>query len=169
MAATGIRTGEACALDLANINPASGTLRITGKYGKIRMLPLDSTVMAALTTYVELRTGLPQAANCPALLVSSLGNRLRSSILDASFRQVLEHTSLGQRSRRCRPRLTDLRHTFAVNTMLDAYETGQDPTKVLPVLSTWMGHAQIAETYWYLGCTPALMQAAAKRLEREES
>ena len=49
--------------------------------------------------------------------------------------------------------------------MLQAYESGQDPTKVLPVLSTWMGHAQIADTYWYLSCTPALMQTALQRLE----
>ena len=169
MAATGIRTGEACALDLANVNPVAGTLRITGKYGKIRMLPLHPTAMAALIAYAEVRTGFAPAASCPAFLVSSLGNRLRSSIADASFRQVLEQTPLGQRSRRCRPRLTDLRHTFAVNTMLQAYESGQDPTKILPVLSTWLGHAQIAETYWYLSCTPALMQAAARRLEKEES
>lgn len=165
MAATGIRTGEACSLDVANLNPVAGTLRITGKYGKIRMLPLDSSVLAALASYLEVRIGFAPAALCPALLVSSLGNRLQSSIVDGSFRQVLERTSLRKRSRTCRPRLTDLRHTFAVNTMLQAYESGQDPTKVLPVLSTWMGHAQIADTYWYLSCTPALMQAALQRLE----
>lgn len=168
MAATGIRTGEACALGVGDLNPVAGALRITGKYGKIRLLPLHPTAMAALRGYAEFRTGLASAANCPALLVSSRGNRLLVTHVDGSFRQVLAHTSLGQRSRKCRPRLTDLRHTFAVNTMLDAYDSGQDPTKILPILSTWMGHSLLADTYWYLGCTPALMQAAAQRLEREE-
>lgn len=169
MAATGIRTGEACGLDLVNFNPVAGTLRITGKYGKIRLLPLHPSVIEALTVYAEFRAGLARAASCPALLVSSVGNRLQTRTVDAGFRQILKGTSLIDHSRRCRPRLTDLRHTFAVNTMLQAYETGQDPMLVLPVLSTWMGHAEMAGTYWYLSCTPALMQAAAQRLQKELS
>ena len=168
MAATGIRTGEACALDIGDLNPVAGTLRITGKYGKIRLLPQHPTTMTALKAYTDFRTGLAPAASCPALLASSRGNRLRATRVDESFREILTHTSLSQHSRKCRPRLTDLRHTFAVNTMLDAYTNGQDPRKILPVLSTWMGHSLLADTYWYLGCTPALMQAAAQRLEGEE-
>lgn len=169
MAATGIRTGEACALDLSDFKPMPGTLRISGKYGKIRLLPLDSSVVAALTAYIDVRAGFLRATSCPALLVSSRGNRLSSRTADEGFRKVLSRTPLGQHSRKCRPRPTDLRHTFAVNTMLRAYETGQDPRQVLPVLATWMGHVLLADTYWYLSCTPELMQAAAQRMEKEES
>jgi integrase len=169
MAATGIRTGEARALDLSHFNPAASTLRIPGKYGKIRLLPLHPSVTKALSRYAEHRAGLARAAGCPALLVSSFGNRLSENYVSSGFRLILERTSLTQRSRSCRPRLMDLRHTFAVNTMLQAYESGQDPMQVLPVLSTWMGHALLADTYWYLSCTPALMQAAAQRLESEQS
>lgn len=169
MAATGIRTGEACALDLASFNPLARTLKIIGKYGKIRMLPLHPSVVEALSEYVDRRVLIPRAAGCPAMLVSSVGNRIRTSVVDAGFRQILERTSLAKRSRSCRPRLTDLRHTFAVNTMLQAYQNHQDPQQVLPVLSTWMGHAIIADTYWYLSCTPALMQAAAQRVEGTQS
>lgn len=169
MAATGIRTGEACTLDLASFNPLARTLKIIGKYGKIRMLPLHPSVVEALSEYVDRRVLIPRAAGCPAMLVSSVGNRIRTSVVDAGFRQILERTSLAKRSRSCRPRLTDLRHTFAVNTMLQAYQNHQDPHQVLPVLSTWMGHAIIADTYWYLSCTPALMQAAAQRVEGTQS
>lgn len=169
MAATGIRTGEACTLDLASFNPLARTLKIIGKYGKIRMLPLHPSVVEALSEYVDRRVLIPRAAGCPAMLVSSVGNRIRTSVVDAGFRQILERTSLAKRSRSCRPRLTDLRHTFAVNTMLQAYQSRQDPHQVLPVLSTWMGHAIIADTYWYLSCTPALMQAAAQRVEGTQS
>lgn len=115
MAATGIRTGEACTLDLASFNPLARTLKIIGKYGKIRMLPLHPSVVEALSEYVDRRVLIPRAAGCPAMLVSSVGNRIRTSVVDAGFRQILERTSLAKRSRSCRPRLTDLRHTFAVN------------------------------------------------------
>lgn len=169
MAATGIRTGEACALDLGDFKPVTGMLKITGKYGKVRVLPLDFTVVEALSAYAEIRMAYLPAASCPALMVSSRGTRLNSGTVDTACRQVVARSSLLRRSCTCRPRLTDLRHTFAVNTMLHAYETGQDPRLVLPVLSTWMGHSLIAHTYWYLGCTPELMQAAAQRLEKEES
>lgn len=167
MAATGIRTGEACALDLSDFKPVVGTLKVTGKYGKIRLLPLEPTVVAALNSYAETRIGFKRASASPALLVSSYGYRLRTTRIDASFRDVVTQTPLIHRSTKCTPRLTDLRHTFAVNTMLQAYQTGQDPRKVLPLLATWMGHALLADTYWYLSCTPELMQAAAQRLEKE--
>ena len=66
----------------------------------------------------------------------------------------------------CRPRLYDLRHSFAVATMLDAYRSGADPATVLPILSTWLGHAEPGDTYWYLTGTAELMAAATARLER---
>lgn len=72
MAATGIRTGEACALNVSSLNRGAGTLRITGKYSKIRLLPLHSTVIVALSSYMETRAGNDLAISCPAFLVSSI-------------------------------------------------------------------------------------------------
>ena len=68
-------------------------------------------------------------------------------------------------SARCRPRLHDLRHRFAVNTLIDWYRQGVDEQARLPVLSTYLGHVEPADTYWYLTAAPELLELAARRLE----
>jgi len=165
MAATGIRTGEAIDLDIASLDPHAHTLRVTGKYGKIRMLPLHPTVIDALTGYLQQRDQLLPAATCPALLISTNGTRLRPSTVHGTFRGLTQQVGLRPASSSCRPRPHDLRHTFAVSTMLDAYRSGSDPAVVLPVLSTWMGHTEPRDTYWYLSGTAELLAAATQRAE----
>jgi integrase/recombinase XerD len=149
MAATGVRTGEAIGLDVADFDHAAGTLTVTGKYGKVRRLPLHATVVDGLAGYLRLRGQLLPAAGCPALLVSSTGRRLWPSTVHPTFRAVADQAGLVAVTPACRPRLLDLRHTFAVSTMLDAYRCGGDPSVILPVLSTWLGHARPGDTYWY--------------------
>ncbi len=165
MAATGIRTGEAIALDIASLDQDGHTLTVTGKYGKIRMLPLHPTVVDALTGYLHQRERLLPAAACPALLISTNGTRLLPSNVHETFRNLTQQAGLRPASSACRPRPHDLRHTFAVSTMLDAYRSGADPAVVLPVLSTWMGHTEPRDTYWYLSGTAELLAAATERLE----
>lgn len=165
MAATGIRTGEAIALDIASFDPHSHTLTITGKYGKVRMLPLHPTVAAALTDYLDRRDRLLPAAGCSALLISTRGTRLQPSGVHPTFRRLTNEAGLRPASSSCRPRLHDLRHTFAVSTMLDAYRSGADPAVVLPVLATWLGHTEPRDTYWYLTGTAELLAAATERLQ----
>lgn len=165
MAATGIRTGEAIGLDIASLDQDGHTLTVRGKYGKIRMLPLHPTVVDALTGYLHQRDRLLPAADCPALLISSRGARLRPSTVHPTFRGLVQRAGLRPASSSCRPRPHDLRHTFAVSTMLDAYRSGGDPAVVLPVLSTWMGHTEPRDTYWYLSGTAELLAAATERLE----
>jgi integrase/recombinase XerD len=165
MAATGVRTGEAIGLDVADFDHAAGTLTVTGKYGKVRRLPLHATVVDGLAGYLRLRGQLLPAAGCPALLVSSTGRRLWPSTVHPTFRAVADQAGLVAVTPACRPRLLDLRHTFAVSTMLDAYRRGGDPAVILPVLSTWLGHARPGDTYWYLTGTAELLAAATARLE----
>ncbi|HEY8827679.1 MAG TPA: tyrosine-type recombinase/integrase [Jatrophihabitantaceae bacterium] len=165
MAATGIRTGEAVGLDIASLDLQSHTLTVRGKYEKIRMLPLHPTVADALTGYLDQRDRLLPAAACPALLISSRGTRLRPPNVQETFRGLVQQAGLRSASSSCRPRPHDLRHTFAVSTMLDAYRSGADPSVVLPVLSTWLGHAEPSDTYWYLSGTAELLAAATERLE----
>ena len=169
MAATGIRTGEAVGLDIADLNQQAGTLTVTGKYGKTRKLPLHPTAAAALTRYLDLRNEVLPAAACPALLISTRGNRLCPSVVQHTFRQLSAQTGLRTRSGACRPRLHDLRHTFAVSTMLDAYTRGADPAAVLPLLATWLGHSEPSDTYWYLTGTAELLAAATARLARSHN
>lgn len=168
MAATGIRTGEAVGLDTASLDRQGHTLTVTGKYGKVRMLPLHPSVQAALADYIDLRDrALPEPA-CPALLVRADGTRLRTPGVQRVFRQLTRQAGLIPASSACRPRLHDLRHSFAVATMLHAYESGQDPAAVLPVLSTWLGHTDPRDTYWYVTGTAELMAAAARRVAAAE-
>jgi integrase len=165
MAATGIRTGEAIGLDIASLDQDAHTLTVTGKYGKIRMLPLHPTVVDGLTSYLQQRDRLLPAATGPALLISTRGARLCPSTVHSTFRGLTQQAGLGPASSSCRPRPHDLRHTFAVSAMLDAYRSGDDPAVVLPVLSTWMGHSEPRDTYWYLCGTAELLSAATERLE----
>jgi integrase/recombinase XerD len=166
MAATGIRTGEAIALDVTSLDRAAATLRVTGKYGKTRLLPLHPSVLEGLSGYLDTRARLLPAQTCPALLISSTGRRLPPSTVHPTFRAIVAAAGLIPASSVCRPRLHDLRHTFAVTTMLDAYRTGADPAAVLPILSTWLGHTEPRDTYWYLTGTSELLDAAADRLAR---
>jgi integrase/recombinase XerD len=166
MAATGVRTGEVIGLDIASLDQQAGTLKVTGKYGKTRMLPLHPTVLDGITGYLEQRDQLLPAANCPALLISTSGRRLHPGNVQHTFRGIAHSAGLVPVSSACRPRLHDLRHTFAVATMLDAYRSGGDPAMILPVLSTWLGHTQPGDTYWYLTGTAELLAAATARLER---
>lgn len=169
-AATGIRTGEALGLDVGDVDLGAGsrqaTLTVTGKYGKTRTLPLHPTVAAGLAGYLTTRAALLPAANCPALLINTHGTRLGKGSVHPTFRAVADRAALTVASSASRPRLHDLRHTFAVNTMLEAYRSGADPAETLPLLATWLGHAEPSDTYWYLTGTAELMAAATERLER---
>jgi site-specific recombinase XerD len=165
MAATGIRTGEALGLDVTDLDERAATLRVTGKYGKVRMLPLHTTVLEGLAEYLRERGRLLARASCPALLVSTRGSRLRSQVVHPTFRRLADRAGLTPTSSASRPRLIDLRHTFAVSTMLDAYRSGSDPAATLPVLATWLGHADPNDTYWYLTGTAELLAAATDRLQ----
>ncbi len=105
---------------------------MTGKYGKTRLLPLHPSVLTGLTDYLDARAPLLPAGACPALLISSTGRRLPPSTVHPTFRAVVKAARLEPVRSACRPRLHDLRHTFAVTTMLDAYRSGADPAAVLP-------------------------------------
>ena len=165
-AATGVRTGEAIGLDLSDLDLRQETLTVTGKYGKTRLLPLHPTVTEALTGYLDTRSQLLPAAHCPALLISTRGTRLGRGSIHPTFRALAKRAGLTAASSASRPRPHDLRHTFAVNTMLDAYRSGTDPAATLPLLATWLGHADPRDTYWYLTGTAELMEAATARLNR---
>ena len=165
MAATGIRTGEALGLDVTDFDQRACTLTVTGKYGKTRRLPLHPSIRDGLIDYLLQRQLLQPAPSGPALLVTSRGTRLKPQSVHPVFRSLTDRTGITDASSACRPRLHDLRHRFAVLTMLDAYRSGRDPAAVLPVLATWLGHADPGDTYWYLTGTAELLEAAMQRLD----
>jgi integrase len=160
-----MRVGEAIALDRGDLDAAAGVLTITSsKFGKSRQLPLHPSVVQALTSYAQLRDrDLPRPAS-PAFFVSLAGTRLIYSNVHRTFHQLTKTAGL-QPQAACRPRIHDLRHTFAVSTLTSWYADGGDVAARLPLLSTWLGHADPAGTYWYLTATPELLALAAARLQ----
>ena len=166
LAVTGMRVGEAIALDRGDVDLAAGRLTVRfGKFGKTRELALHSSTVDALRRYQRLRHRLAPDTGIPAFFVSLAGTRLRYCNVHHAFRRLVLVAGLGARSTSCRPRIHDLRHSFAVRSMLDAYAAGEDGQTRLTLLSTWLGHVHPGSTYWYLSASPELMNAAGKRLE----
>jgi integrase len=165
LAATGMRLGEAVALDVQDFDPDDGVLIVReGKFGKSRLLPLHPTTAAGLRQYVRVRNSLPVAIS-DALFVSTVGTRLDHSRVHKTFKKLTHIAGLTPRSAECRPRIHDLRHSFAVATLLDWYRRGDDVPALLPRLSTYLGHTDPKHTYWYLSAAPELLALAADRLQ----
>jgi integrase/recombinase XerD len=165
LAATGMRIGEAIGLDRDDFDADGGLVIIRhGKFDKARALPLHPTTVAALQDYL-IRDDRPNPAGMPALLISATGKRLRYTVVQPTFKKLLHHCGITPRSATCRPRIHDLRHSFAVSTIADDYRSG-DPGSRLAILSTYLGHADPGDTYWYLSAAPELLALAGERLER---
>jgi integrase len=166
LAVTGMRVGEAIALDRGDVDLAAGRLTVRfGKFGKARELTLHPSTVDALRGYQRLRRLYAPDTGTPALFVSLAGTRLRYCSVHQAFKRLVHAAGLRPRSSSCRPRIHDLRHSFVVRSMLDAYAAGEDGQTRLTLLSTWLGHVHPASTYWYLSASPELMTVAGQRLE----
>jgi integrase len=164
---TGMRVGEALALDRDDFNTVDGTLLIrNAKFGKSRELPLHTTTVSALSDYLRHRDRPASPEDTPAIFVSTTGNRLRYMSVQPFFRRLADHAGLQPRSAHCRPRLHDLRHGFAINTILDGYRAGNEPGNRIALLATYLGHTNPVDTYWYLSAAPELLALAGSRLEQ---
>ncbi len=151
IAVTGLRPGEAYRLDRDHFNPQDSTLTVVrSKYGKSRQLILDPSTVAALQDYGRHRDRLYPHPAEPSLLVSMQRTRLNVISTERSFVRLTRAAGLQPRSARTRPRLKDLRHSFAVSTLISWYRSGADVEARLPALSTWLGHVDPQATYWYL-------------------
>jgi integrase/recombinase XerD len=167
LAVTGMRVGEALALDRGDIDWQTGVLTVrSGKFGKSRELPLHPSTVAALRGYLRRRDRPPATKSTDALLVSSAGTRLLVYNVQDTVKRLRRRAGIAPRSASCRPRVHDLRHTFAVRTILDAYRGDGDAGPTLALLCTYLGHVDPAQTYWYLQAAPELMALAGERLER---
>ena len=167
LVATGMRVGEAVGLYRADFDADLGTLVVRrGKFGKSRELPLHPTTTNALNSYLTHQCRPRPAGPTEALLISTVGTRLWMADVQTVFRALRAHAGLMPRSAMCRPRLHDMRHSFAVRTLLDAYRTDGDAAPKIASLSTYLGHVNPGKTYWYLQAAPELMALAGQRLER---
>jgi len=166
LAATGMRVGEAIRLDRPDFGPATGVLTVRNtKFGKSRLVPLHPTTATAVAGYLRLRDQLHPGPGDPAILISPAGTRLAYCNVHATWRLLVRRAGLAPRSPNCRPRPHDLRHSFAVASLLDAYAAEQDGDARLALLATYLGHANPAATYWYLSAAPELLALAGQRLD----
>lgn len=167
LAVSGLRVGEAIALDRDDLDLCRGELVVrNAKFGKSRLVLLHPTTIAALERYLRRRERLRPAPRTPALFTSSAGTRLSYCNVHWTFQRLVRQVGLLPRSASCRPRIHDLRHSFAVRSLLDAYTAGEDAGLRLTVLSTYLGHVDPGSTYWYLEAAPELLALAGGRLER---
>jgi integrase len=166
LAVTGMRVGEAIRLDRADLDLAAGVVTVRqAKFGKTRLLPLHPTTTAALRGYLRLRDRVLPHPGTSALLISPAGTRLLYCNVHATWKLLVASAGLRARSASCRPRIHDVRHSFAVRALLDAYAAGQDGQARLALLSTYMGHVDPGHTYWYLSAAPELLALAGQRLD----
>lgn len=165
LASTGMRIGEAMRLDDPDIDWVNAVVTVNNsKFGRSRFVPVHPSTLSALRAYTDLRDRLCPHPNAPSVFVSSRAARLAHSTINATFHQLLDQAGLDRRSTGGRPRVHDLRHSFAVKTLLGWYGDGGDVQARLPALSAYLGHVHPSDTYWYLTAAPELLALAADRL-----
>jgi integrase/recombinase XerD len=165
LAVTGMRSGEACRLDREHVDLGNATVLVdNSKFGKSRQLFLHPSTVTALRGYVACRDRYCPAPATSAFFVSHRGNRLNVAQIAPTFAALVDVAGITVGPRR-RPRPRDLRHSFAVTTLLGLHHDGAPVQPRLPLLSTWLGHVDPKSTYWYLQAAPELLARAAERLE----
>ena len=165
LAVTGMRVSEPVALDRDDIDLTRGILIIRRtKFGKSRMLPLHATTVEALRHYHKLRDRVFR--NTKSFFVSERGIRLTVWSVRKTFILLSRQTGLRGPDDSHGPRLHDLRHRFAIETLLSWYRAGIDVERRMPELSAYLGHVHVNDTYWYISAVPELLQLATLRLEQ---
>jgi integrase/recombinase XerD len=167
IAITGLRISEALALDREDLDSDHGVLRVRqGKLGKERLLPLDSSVVTQLIDYLAERDRLIGHPAKP-LFVTDKATRLTDCGARYNFARACQQIGLRTHQPYCKhgrgPRIHDLRHSFAVKTMIDWYRSGKDPAREMIRLTTYLGHSDPSNTYWYLEAVPELLDLAMAR------
>ncbi len=167
LSVSGLRLGEARNLQLQDVDLKAAVLTIRGaKFGKTRLVPLHASTCKVISNYIVRRNRhWAKRTVSSYLFVSSWGNRLDSGDVHRTFYALSRQIGLRGPSDSRGPRLHDMRHRFATNTLVHWYRSNQDPERRLPILSAYLGHVHVADTQWYLTGSPELMREAMRRLE----
>ena len=166
LAVTGMRVGEAVSLEVDDVDLDQEVITIREPLAKLeraRLVPLHPTTVEALDHYARTRERLCPKPRSTTFFLSGTGTRIDRSQASKTLRKIT--IALGLRTETVHPRAHDLRHSFALSTLIDWQRSGVQINEQIAVLSTYLGHVSPAETYWYLTATPELMGLAAQRLE----
>jgi integrase/recombinase XerD len=168
LAVSGLRISEALSLRLSDVDLQDAVLTIHGtKFGKSRLVPLHPSAQRVLSRYKSRRNRyLDGRTTSDFFFVTKRGTKLDKNNVRRTFHALSRQTGLRGQFDSRGPRLHDFRHRFAIQTLLHWYRSGDDVERLLPVLSTYLGHVRPDDTYWYLTACPELMGQAVKRLER---
>lgn len=163
LAVSGMRIGEAVALGRDDVDLEAGLITIRkAKLDRARLVPLHPTATEALRRYASERDRLCPTPRSRAFFLSSAGTPVHANGLRQTFREIT--TRIGVRTEAVHPRIHDLRHRFAVQTLIDWQRSGIKIDEHIVTLSTYLGHVSPADTYWYLSASPELMALTAERL-----
>jgi len=164
LAASGMRVGEAIALQRDDVDLSRGVVTVrVAKFDRWRLVPLHVSAIEALRRYAAVRDRLCPMPRSMVFFPSNVGTKLSRSKVGEAFRRI--SIAIGVRTATVHPRIHDLRHSFAVRTLLLWQRSGVSVDAHIGTLSTYLGHVSPAGTYWYLSASPELMQLAGERLE----
>jgi integrase len=167
LAVTGVRISEALNLQAKDVDWCEGVLTIHGtKFGKSRLVPLHTSTRKVLLAYAKRRDRYFEGKLVSHFFVSSRGTRLDGGHVRRIFYSLSRQIGLRDAAASHGPRLHDFRHRFAVEALVRWYRKGEEVERRLPILSTYLGHGHVTDTYWYLTSTPELLGAAGKRMEK---
>jgi len=163
----GLRISEALRLEREDVDLTCGVLTIRRtKFRKSRLVPVHRSTVLALTAYARRRESLHPHAVSGTFFLTERGRPLCASSVASTFGALRRKLGWSPPLEGRRPRLHDLRHTMAVRTVLRWYQEGAEAVdRKLPVLSTYLGHVEVCDTYWYLTAVPELMALAAARFQ----
>lgn len=165
LATTGLRPGEVLALARSDVNLQTGILSIReSKFGKSRFVPIHDSTRTALAGYAGRRDELDLRLQTEAFFIAETGRPLLASAVRRTFAKMSLAVGIRRPGVRRGPRLQDFRHTFATRKLIEWYRAGLDVERELPKLSTYLGHSDVAHTYWYISADPELLQLATKFL-----
>jgi integrase/recombinase XerD len=166
LAVAGLRISEVLKLERPDVDLGAGILTIRQtKFGKTRLVPLHTSTRDVMADYARHRDRFLRNASCPCFFLNDHGRRLDGSAVRRTFYDLSRQIGLRGPADHKGPRLHDFRHRFAVRTLVEWYRSNEDIERRLPVLSTFLGHGHVADTYWYISVEPELMGLATRRLE----
>jgi len=166
LAITGMRVSEPIALDKRDVDLKQGILTVQySKFGKSRLIPVHPTTVDKLIEYKRLVSRIFSRPKTPSFFVSERGTRLTHWSVRYTFVKLSREIGLRVLQDSHGPRLHDIRHTFAVKTLIRWYQTGVDVERHIPKLATYLGHKHVNDTYWYISAVPELLNLATKRLD----
>jgi len=166
LAVTGMRVGEAIGLERADVDFNQSLITIhRAKGNRSRLVPLHPSTQRVLKSYADLRDRACSRPSSPIFFTSEEGNRLHYCTVNYWFVQLCQQLGVHGANGRRVPRLHELRHRFAIKTLIAWYNSKTNTEAHLPELATYLGHLHVRDTYWYLSAAPELLQLAVERMQ----